>query len=129
MLYEVITLALHVAVLILDDAGHERLGGIEQVPNVLPGVAKELAKEVILGQPNVLEGVRREEAVLGDQERGIGRLGRAAGDRGEIRRFRITSYNVCYTKLLRSGFCVPFATVQESGTEWPRYRFIVCVLL
>ena len=42
--------ALHVAVLVLDDAGHERLGRVEQVADALARVADELAQQLVLGQ-------------------------------------------------------------------------------
>ena len=49
-------------------------------------VADELAQELVLGQADVLDGVRREEAVLADEERRLGRLGDAAGDGGQVGR-------------------------------------------
>ena len=76
--------ALHVAVLVLDDAGHQRLGRVEQVADPLARVADELAQQLVLGQPHVLERVGRQEAVLDDEERRLGRLGDAAGDGGQV---------------------------------------------
>ena len=75
---------LHVAVLVLDDAGHERLGRVEQVADALARIADERAEELVLGEPHVLQGVRREEPVLDDEERRLGRLGDPPRDRGQV---------------------------------------------
>ena len=47
--------AVHVAVLVLDDAGHQRLRRIEQVADVQRRVADEVAQEIVLGEAHVLE--------------------------------------------------------------------------
>ena len=80
-------LPLHVRVLVLDHAGHHRVGRVHEVDQLLLGVADELLHELGLGQPHGLDGVGGEEAVL-DVEDGRGRcLGDAASDEAEVAGF------------------------------------------
>ena len=78
--------ALHVAVLVLDDPGHQGLARLEPAPDGGPGVADELAEEIVLGQDERFEGVGRQEPVLGHDERHLALLGHPAGDGGEVGR-------------------------------------------
>ena len=78
--------ALHVAVLVLDDAGHQRPLRVEPRAKVIPWVADELAQEIVLRQHHRLERVRGQEPVLDDEEGHLGHLGDASGDRRRGRR-------------------------------------------
>ena len=51
---------------------------------MLARVADELAQQLVLGEAHVLERVRRQEAVLDDEERGLGRLGDAPRDGRQV---------------------------------------------
>ncbi len=79
--------ALHVRVLVLDDAGHQGVLGVEQVAHGLARVADEAAQEVVFGQQDVLDRVRRQEPVLGHEPGRLAVLGDAAGDGGQVRGF------------------------------------------
>ena len=52
---------------------------------MLARVAHEVAQEVVLGQPHVLEGVGREEPVLAHQEGRLARLGDPTRDGRQVR--------------------------------------------
>ena len=76
--------ALHVGVLILDDAGHDRVMRVEEAAKLHVRVAHELFHELELGQADIFDGVRREKAVLHVHERGLARLGGPPRDEREI---------------------------------------------
>ena len=72
--------ALHVAVLVLDDAGHERRVRVEQAVDPFARIAHERAQQLVLGELDILERVGGEEPVLDDEERRVRLLGDAPGD-------------------------------------------------
>ncbi len=76
-------LALHVAVLVLHHAGHQRNLRIHQVAQARRR-ADEHLHHVGLEQPHVFNGVGGQEPVLNVEERRLGVLGHAAGDQRHV---------------------------------------------
>ena len=79
-------LPLHVAVLVLHHAGHERDLRIHQVADVQRGMAYEALHHLRLEQAHVFDGVGGEEPVLHIEERRLGLLGDASGYQREVAR-------------------------------------------
>ena len=79
------------------------------------GPFAELAQELEFGQP-----LRRELAGGGQDAEGDGQI-EASALLGQIG--RITSYNVCYTKLLRQGLRAGF---QRGAAARPGHQEIMC---
>ncbi len=77
-------LALHVAVLVLDHAGHHWVVGIEQVDQLVLRGPDELAHELRLGEQHVLDRVGGEEAVLHVEEGRAAVLCGPAADEGQV---------------------------------------------
>ena len=96
--------ALHVSVLVLDQAGHHRVVDVPEQRDPPPGVAVEdalrrhrhlddilgepeiLANQLALGDVERLDEVGRQEAVLGDDAGIEGELGNAVGDDVQVGR-------------------------------------------
>ena len=70
-------LPLHVRILVLDDARHQRVGRVHQVDQLLLGVADVFLHEFQLGKPDLFDGVGGEESILDVEEGRLRRLGDA----------------------------------------------------
>src|ERR1035437_4670546 len=78
---------LHVGVLVLGDADHQRDLGIEHVTNGRARVAYEALEELILGQVDVLDRMGSEKTVLAHEPRRLAVFGDTSGDGGQVCRF------------------------------------------
>ena len=76
--------ALHVAVLILHDAGHHRIVRVKQVQQRFFGRFDVQFHQFWLRQADVFHCVGGQKAVLHVEERGDGFFGRAPGDQGQV---------------------------------------------
>src|SRR6185503_8221858 len=72
------------AVLVLDNARHQRDSRIEQRTRALRWMADELPHQFRLRKPDVFDRVRREKSVLNVQERSFGLFGGTACDQSEV---------------------------------------------
>ena len=80
-------LALHVGILVLHDAGHDRVPRIEQATELVDRVAHVGFHELQLGEQDVFNRMRGEETVLHIHERRFAGFRSATGDQGEVAGF------------------------------------------
>ncbi len=79
-------LALHVAVLVLHHARHQRLRRVHEVAQLLLRVADVFLHQFRFGQQHIFDGVRGQEAILHIEEGRLAILGRAAADERQVAR-------------------------------------------
>src|SRR5262249_15722634 len=75
-----------VRILVLDHAGHYRVGRIHEIYQLLFWLADVFLHEIQFGEANAFDGVRRQEAVLDIHEGSLRTFSRAAADQAKVSR-------------------------------------------